>query len=160
MGIKRLFPLQQALLGSLATLVAVAPAMAQTANFSPLALGPGSTSASGIGFTAGFYSLSDIASRDNQGNICFGFATADPDHILTLAQDVAQLTVQVDSGGNDTALLIQGPGATIHCGQDISRSNPDEMIQARNWPAGTYRIWVGTQQEGGNYDYTLNVTAQ
>lgn len=144
------------LLGGLASLIGIVPVLAQDANFGPLTLGSNSPSDSADGFTAGFYALSNIAGRDRNGNICVGFADTTPDHIMVLQQDFPSLTVQVNSGGNDTALLIQGPdNNTIRCGKDIDRRNLDEQIQDTDWAAGTYRIWVGAQDQGQRYNYTI-----
>ncbi|HEY9881134.1 MAG TPA: hypothetical protein V6D29_21925 [Leptolyngbyaceae cyanobacterium] len=147
------------LLGGLVSLLGVAPALAQEANFGSITLGGGTQSGSVQGHTAGFFALSEIAGRDRSGNVCAGFAASTPDHILVLQQDAPSLTVQVDSGGNDTTLLIQGPNDnTIRCGDDTDRRNRDAMIQDGSWAAGTYRVWVGTHDQGQRYNYTLNVS--
>jgi hypothetical protein len=148
----------KAILGSLLGLSGLAPVMAQAANFDALALSQSSASASANGFTAGFTAMSNIASRDRHGNICTGFADTNPDHVLTLEQDFASLTVQVNSGGNDTTLLIQGPNdSTVRCGEDTSRTNPDAQITDSDWAAGTYRIWVGAHHQGQRYNYSINI---
>jgi hypothetical protein len=135
------------------------PVMAQAANFDGLVVSPSQSTATASGFTAGFYAISNIANRDHQGNVCVGFADINPDHILTLEQDVTALTVEVNSGGNDTTLLIQGPGdSMVRCGEDIDRSNPDARIADDNWAAGTYRIWVGAHHQGQRYNYSIHVT--
>jgi hypothetical protein len=78
---------------------------------------------------------------------------------MVLQQDFASLTLQVNSGSNDTNLLIQGPDdGTVRCGEDTDRRNPDARIQAQNWSAGTYRIWVGAHDQGQRYNYTLSVS--
>ncbi|HIK45311.1 MAG TPA: hypothetical protein IGR64_10550 [Leptolyngbyaceae cyanobacterium M65_K2018_010] len=77
---------------------------------------------------------------------------------MTLQEDFAQLTIRVDSGGNDTTLLIQGPTDNlIRCGEDTDRRNPDAQVQGQNWSAGIYRIWVGSHHQGQRYSYTLIV---
>ncbi|ASC73441.1 hypothetical protein XM38_044080 [Halomicronema hongdechloris C2206] len=142
-----------------AAMVSMAPALAQTANFGSLTLGTNSTSASANGNTAGFFSLSNIAPRDRNGDLCLGYAAENPDHILTLQQDYEDLTVQIDSGGNDTTLLIQGPdNNTIRCGSDTSRRNPDANVVDSGWRAGTYRIWVGSHHQNQRYEYTITVS--
>lgn len=147
------------MLGGLVGLLGAAPALAQNANFGSITLGGGSLSGSVQGHTAGFFALSDITGRDRNGNICAGFAADTPDHILVLQQDFASLSVQVNSGGNDTTLLIQGPDDnTIRCGNDTDRRNLDALVQDSGWAAGTYRVWVGTHDQGQRYNYTLNVS--
>jgi hypothetical protein len=134
------------------------PTSAQQANFDSLTLSGASPSASVSGFTTGIFALSNIAGRDRNGTICTGFADTNPDHIMVLQQDFAALTLQVNSGGNDTSLLIQGPNdGTVRCGEDIDRRNPDARVQDQGWSAGTYKIWVGSHSQGQTYDYSLSV---
>lgn len=139
----------------LATLSAV-PILAQSANFAPLDLAPGFATAVGTvqGYTGGSFSLSAITNRDRANNLCLGYADSTPDHIMTLGQSFSQLTLQVDSGGNDTTLVIAGPGNVVRCGDDTGR-NKDASISDSNWSSGTYRIWVGAIDAGARYDYTL-----
>jgi hypothetical protein len=146
-------------LALLATL-GVAPVLAQSANFDSLTLSAGFSPADGTvqGYTQGSFSLSSVANRDRSNNLCVGFADTTPDHILVLEQDFSQLTLQVDSGGGDTTLLVQGPDdGTVRCGDDTSRNNTDASIQDSEWTAGTYKVWVGAFESGVRYDYTLTV---
>lgn len=146
-------------LALLATL-GVAPVLAQSANFDSLTLSPGFSTADGTaqGYTQGSFSLSSIANRDRSDNLCVGFADTTPDHILVLEQDFSQLTLQVNSGGGDTTLLVQGPNdSTVRCGDDTGRTNTDASIQDSSWQAGTYKVWVGAFESGIRYDYTLTV---
>lgn len=140
--------------------IGAAPVFAQTANFDSLTLSPGFSAADGTaqGYTQGSFSLSSIANRDRSDNLCVGFADTTPDHILVLQQDFSQLTLQVDSGGGDTTLLVQGPNdSTVRCGDDTGRNNTDASIQDSSWQAGTYKVWVGAFDSGIRYDYTLTV---
>ncbi|MBE9181509.1 hypothetical protein IQ268_23385 [Oculatella sp. LEGE 06141] len=142
-------------------LVAIAstPALAQTANFDSLSLSPGFTSNEGTvsGYTQGSFSLTAISDRDNTGSLCLGYAASTPDHVMTLEQDFSRLRVEVNSGGNDTTLIIVGPNnRTVRCGDDTG-SNKDASIEDTNWRAGTYRIWVGSFDAGSRYNYTLSV---
>jgi hypothetical protein len=145
---------------ALVALVATAGvAIAQESNFGDIVLTADPPTATVEGSTTGFHALSRIASRDRHGRICMGFADTTPDHIMTLEDSFSTLTVQVDSGGSDTTLLIQGPNdGLIRCGEDISRRNPDAKIQDTDWAAGTYRIWVGSHHQGQRYNYTLTVS--
>ena len=134
-------------------------ALAQAANFAPLSLSVTQPTATVNGVTAGIFALANVAMRDHRGTICTGFADATPDHILTLQDPMAQITLQVNSGGNDTTLLLQGPNdSLVHCGEDISRRNPDAQIQAQDLPAGTYRLWVGSHNQGQRINYSLTVS--
>lgn len=131
-------------------------ALAQTANFAPMALSASQSTATADGVTAGIFSMANVAMRDQRGTICTGFADTNPNHILTLEEPVSQLTLQVNSGGNDTTLLLQGPSRDlVYCGEDMGRRNPDAQIQAQNLPAGTYQIWVGSHSQGQRLNYSL-----
>lgn len=140
---------------AMGTMVAL-PTLAQQANFESFTLSGATPTASVSGFTNGISALSNIAGRDRNGIICAGFADTNPDHIMVLQQDLASLTLQVNSGGNDTTLLVQGPDDTVRCGEDSDRRNPDALIQDQDWSAGTYRIWVGSHHQGQRYSYSLN----
>ncbi|MEH2194630.1 MAG: hypothetical protein V7K98_18575 [Nostoc sp.] len=144
------------------TAITATPVIAQTANFATLNLSANFNPAQGTvqGFTGGSYSLSAISNRDRDQKACIGFADPNPDHIMVLEKDFSQLTIQVDSGGSDTTLMIQGPDqTTIRCGDDTGKSK-DASVSDRNWKSGTYRIWVGTFNPGVKHDYTLTVEQQ
>ena len=146
------------LLAILAAITAT-PVIAETANFGTFTLSTNSDPAQGTvqGFTGGSYSLSAISNRDRDQKACIGFADPNPDHIMVLEKDFPQMTIQVDSNGNDTTLLIQGPDkTTIRCGDDTGKSK-DASVSDRKWKSGTYRIWVGTFNPGVKHDYTLKV---
>ncbi|HEY9889813.1 MAG TPA: hypothetical protein V6D02_15505 [Candidatus Obscuribacterales bacterium] len=145
-------------LSSAALLLSLPPALAQSANFDSITLSTyPPTGASVTGRTVGVFALANIASRDQSGNLCAGFADTNPDHIITLQSDFPSLTVTVNSG-EDTTLLIQGPDDnSVRCGQDISRANLDAQVSGNNWRAGTYRVWVGAHNQNQRFSYTLTV---
>lgn len=135
------------------------PVLAQSSRSGDATLSQANPSATVRGTTAGIMALSNLTVRDHHGLICTGFADSTPDHVLILEEDFAQLTLQVNSGGNDTTLLVQGPAAdVVRCGEDTSRRNPDAKLQGQNWPAGTYRVWVGAHQQGQRHSYTLTIS--
>ncbi|HEY9861041.1 MAG TPA: hypothetical protein V6D16_16155 [Candidatus Obscuribacterales bacterium] len=140
------------------TTATVAPALADSANFGALNLSPGFSRADGTvrGFTGGSYSLSSIANRDREGNRCLGFGDTQPDHIMVLQKDFAQLQLKVDTQGKDTTLVIKGPNNSILCGDDTG-SSKDASLSATKWPAGTYEVWVGTFDANARWKYTLTV---
>ncbi|MEG3898444.1 MULTISPECIES: hypothetical protein [unclassified Microcoleus] len=147
-----------ALLAAIAAIAAL-PVLAETANFGTLTLSRGFGAPTAVlrGSTGGSYSLSAIANADRQKNKCLGFATPTPDHIIVLQQSFSKLAIQVNSGGNDTTLLVQGPnGNTVRCGDDTGQ-NKDAGIVDSDWQAGSYRIWVGTLEPGVKSGYTISV---
>jgi len=135
------------------------PAIAQS-NFGSVTLDPGFSAAQGTlrGNTGGSNSLPQtVSERDRDGNLCLGYGSSMPDHIVVLGQSFDQLTFQVNSGNTDTTLIVRGPGG-VRCGDDVSRSSPGDQIQGQNWPAGSYEVWVGTSNPGTRQNYTLTVS--
>jgi hypothetical protein len=151
--------LRSGMLLSLLTLITVAPVTAQTANFGTITLASSNSqdAVSVSGYTGGSYSLSAIRNRDRNNNSCIGFADPKPDYILVLKQDIPKLKMQINSGGSDTTMLIQGPDdSIIRCGDDTGR-NKDASIDDKNWRAGTYKLWVGTFNANIKGNYTLSL---
>jgi hypothetical protein len=146
-------------LSSFAVCLLGSSAIAQSANFDGITLSANTPTETSVeGRIVGAYSIANIATTDEDGNLCAGFADTNPDHILTLESDFSNLTVTVNSG-QDTTLLVQGPDDnSVYCGQDISRSNLDAQVSHANWQAGTYRIWVGAHDQGQRFGYTLTVS--
>ncbi len=147
------------LLLGLALASAALPALAQSANFGSLQLATGFSRAEATvsGHTGGRFPLDRLAARDRQGNRCLGYGSETPDHIITLTDDFNPMALFVRSGDNDTTLMVKGPNGMLLCGDD-SGSSPDAMVRAERWPAGTYRVWVGSLQPGQRWRYRL--TAQ
>ena len=146
------------LLAAIAT-IATLPVLAETSNFGTLTLSRGFQSPAGLlrGSTGGSYSLSAIANADRHKNKCLGFATPTPDHIIVLQQNFSKLTIQVNSGGKDTTLLVQGPnGNTVRCGDDTGQ-NKEAGIVDSDWEAGCYMIWVGSLEPGVRSNYSISV---
>jgi hypothetical protein len=133
-------------------------AIAEPSNFGILTLSQGFSPSVGVGsgIAGGTFSLSSLAQKDSNNNKCLGFASPTPDHLLVLQQDFAQLTIQINSRGHDTTLLVMGPDNQVFCGDDAG-SSKDASISHPNWKAGTYRIWVGSIDEGAKLKYSLSV---
>lgn len=137
------------------------PVLSQTANFGTLTLSPGFPpgSVAARGHTGGTYSLPSIANSDRNKQPCIGFASDTPDHVLVLEKDFPRLTVQVNSQGKDTTLVIRGPNNLILCGDDTG-SRKDASIEATNLKAGRYEVWVGAIEAGQRWNYNLTVREQ
>lgn len=131
--------------------LAIGPAIAQS-NFGTLTLAPGFNPNQGTvqGRTGGSVSLPEsVAERDRNGDLCLGYGSATPDHILDLDGRFEQLTLAISGGGSDVTLIVQGPGGLL-CG--------DSQISANGWAAGQYQVWVGTGRPGERSNYTLRVS--
>lgn len=126
----------------------------------PPGSGPVTLSEQGVRFegtTSGAYSLMNLAGRDRRRRLCLGYGDREPNHVFILSEDVARLSVAVESGGGDTTLLVDGPKG-IDCDDNQGRNNRDAAVRDRDWPAGTYRVWVGAFEQGDRIDYRLTVS--
>ena len=91
--------------------------------------------------------------EDVFGNSCIGHIADTPDHRMTLTDDFDYLRIWNESDG-DTTLVIDGPGFLVFCDDD-SGSGLNELIEANDWPAGTYDIYVGSYGSGDFHRYDL-----
>ncbi|MBE9118856.1 hypothetical protein IQ249_23485 [Lusitaniella coriacea LEGE 07157] len=143
----------------LIALLSAIPALAQDANFDPLNLQSGFRRAAVNGFTGGSHSfVEQFGNKDSNGNVCLGYGDTAPDHIMVLESDLPKLKLQVNSGGNDTTLVIQGPNNTLRCGDDTNAANKDAIIEGFDWSAGTYYIWTGSIEPGQRWNYRLSAS--
>jgi len=83
---------------------------------------------------------------------CVGMIDTTPDHEMTLTSDFDYLELRVESR-QDTSLVIQGPGGN-RCNDDDEGLNP--AIRGA-WRKGTYKIFVGSVDEGV-HPYRLHIT--
>lgn len=133
--------------------------LAQKSDLNHLILAIGAEAEGGVltGNTGGAYSLASISNRDRHKSPCLGYSDPQPDHIITLENDLTRLTLQVDSGGSDTTLVVKDlESNTIRCafGQQDRR---DAVIQDERWSAGSYYIWVGSMLPNQRSPYRLSV---
>lgn len=137
--------------------VGLTPVLAQPPNFGSLTISANHSSGRLSGTIAGATSLPAIVSNtDLHQNKCLGFGDPNPDHTLILQQDMPRLTLQVNSGGADTTLVVQGADGSVRCGDDTD-SSKDAKITDTNWKLGTYKVWVGAKALGMRRDYTLTI---
>jgi len=86
---------------------------------------------------------------------CRGWIASDrPDHQITLSQPFGYLRLEAVSS-DDTTLVVQGPTGTV-CDDD-SAGNRNPRIEGA-MPAGTYKVWVGSYNQGRFSRYQLQVT--
>lgn len=138
------------------TALSATPVLAQPANFATLTLGSNNASGVVTGSTGGSTSLPAIVSnRDRHSNKCLGFGDPKPDHLLVLQQPISRLKLSVNSGGNDTTIVVSGPNNTVRCGDD-SGSNQDASLEDTDWQPGTYQVWVGSIEPGVRRNYRLS----
>jgi hypothetical protein len=141
------------------TAVSAFPALSESINLSQMIIAAGSdlTNIMATGYTGGSYSLSSITNIDKNGTPCVGYSDPKPDHSLILENDFDLLSVRVDSGGQDTTLVIKGPKDNdILCGFGQKQIR-DALVESRHWQAGHYDIWVGSMQPNQKINYRLSI---
>ncbi|MGF1601433.1 MAG: hypothetical protein ACFCU8_05325 [Thermosynechococcaceae cyanobacterium] len=140
------------------TTLLCAPALAESSNFGSISFAPGAKAGLTMkGYAKGVVALHKVVgNRDRNNNLCMGYGSPEPDHILVLKGNAAQLTLQVNSG-KDTTLLVKGPDNKLYCADATARGK-DASLVTQSLKSGSYRIWVGTSNPGQSYRYTLNVT--
>ncbi|UJB68425.1 hypothetical protein HRE53_18015 [Acaryochloris sp. 'Moss Beach'] len=129
---------------------------ANPANFASLSLSPGFSSKTVKGYAKGAIALHRVVGeRDMQRNMCLGYGSPSPDHVLVLTKKVNKLRLQVNSR-RDTTLLIKGPKNRLYCLDDSAQGKDAGWI-ADQLPAGKYSIWVGAFERGQQFRYTVTV---
>jgi len=135
------------LMSVLLGLSCVSGAQAQRSNFGSVDLSPGfMPDPHATGGTSGGESE---ASRLNAS--CRGWIASNPDHIFTARGAFNFLRIFAVSS-EDTTLVIQTPNGQLRCDDDTFGRNPSVEGQ---FPAGTYRIWVGSYSHGARAPYRL-----
>jgi hypothetical protein len=86
---------------------------------------------------------------------CNGWISGTPDHLLALGTPSASLRLMA-AAAVDVTLVVQRPDNTYVCNDDSDGTNP--VVDIQGAPAGTYKIWVGSYQQGENAAYRLGVT--
>ncbi len=133
--------------------VAQPAAQAGASNFGTISVAPGFTPdpSTATGTSGGAIQASNLNPS------CRGWVSQTPDHILMANGQFPFLRVLVNGGNSDTTLVIQRPDGSYICDDDGGdRFNP--MVQIQPWPAGQYKIWVGSYQQGQQLPYTIGVT--
>ena len=120
---------------------------AQRANFSTVSLSPGFMPDPHV--EQGTSGGQAEAQRLNSG--CRGWIASNPDHIFNAQGSFGFLRVFAVSA-QDVTLVVQTPDGQLRCNDDTFGRNPSLDSP---WPAGTYRIWVGSYTRGTRAPYQL-----
>ncbi|NJK28588.1 MAG: hypothetical protein HC925_09440 [Coleofasciculaceae cyanobacterium SM2_3_26] len=134
------------LLGLMGAPAATQSGTIESANLTPVA-----------GTAGGRFSLEN---RDRRGNFCLGYVDNPdaPNHTMVLDRSFDRLTIQVNSRGGNTTLLVLGPtrDPLLRC-NDSRDPSPDARIEDTDWAAGEYKIWVGSKDPNVTYEYTISL---
>ena len=134
------------------------PVLAQPVNFGTLTLGSSNSSGSLSGSTGGATSLPAIVSNsDRHDKKCLGFGDSKPDHLLVLKKPFSKLRLKVNSGDQETTIVIKGSDDSVRCGDNADSSNKGASLEDSDWQAGTYQVWVGAIEPGVRTNYRLTV---
>ncbi|MGB7442127.1 MAG: hypothetical protein WA919_13730 [Coleofasciculaceae cyanobacterium] len=150
--------LQTSLATFLIAVLSSTPALSEDSNFGEVSLAPGFPpgSVQVVGHTGGNYPLTSIANRDSNNKPCYGYGDETPDHIIVLEQNFSNFSLLVNSGGENTTLVVKSPDGKFYCGDDTGPSE-DASVRGLDLSAGTYKVWVGSVEAGQNWNYTLTV---
>ncbi len=85
---------------------------------------------------------------------CTGWIAGTPDHLFVASGAFANLRVMAHSA-SDITLVVQKPDGSYLCNDDFEAMNP--LVEGP-MPPGTYKIWIGSYQQGENAAYTLGFT--
>lgn len=130
------------------------PAAATASNFGTVTVAPGFTPdpATASGTSGG---STNGQSRNAQ---CAGWISDTPDHLLVATGDFPTLRVmaRATNAEQDITMVIQRPDGSYVCNDDDEEGlNP---LVVGPFPAGTYKVWVGSYEEGTHAAYTLGVS--
>jgi hypothetical protein len=143
------WPSKQSLLyGLMMVNFAIIPAMAEVANFNAITIGSGTNQNQAAGNAGGNYSFLSLSNSDRDGNDCLGFGSSNPDHILTVTNDVETINLMVENRGEASALVIKTPKNEFICGTGDS-------LAIDNAQAGEYQVWVGADGISSQFSYRL-----
>jgi len=87
-------------------------------------------------------------------NACAGWVSGTPDHLFVSGGNFTALRLLAHAT-DDITLVVQKPDGTYVCNDDTEGLDP---IVAAPFPPGTYKIWVGSYQQGTNTQYRLGFT--
>lgn len=91
----------------------------------------------------------------NLNQACRGWVASQPDHLLVASTAFSNLRILVNGGAGDTTLVVQKPDGSYVCNDDAEGRNP---IVTSSFTPGTYKIWVGSYEQGQNTAYTIGFT--
>jgi hypothetical protein len=89
------------------------------------------------------------------GESCRGYVPARPAHVVTLQDDLDFFQIYVQETTESTTLVVVGPNGIVAC--DASEGDHPHVTRDA-WPAGVYRVWVGSHRTEGAFPYRLGLS--
>lgn len=105
--------------------------------------------------SGGAQNAASMFETDMRGNHCRGNIASTPDHEMRLNAPFSYLQLWTQADG-DTTLIVDGPGKFLLCDDD-GGNGLNEHIEHANWPAGDYRIYVGSYSDS-YLNYQLSIS--
>ncbi len=85
------------------------------------------------------------------GGDCLGYISEAPNHLFVASDAFAKLRIMAASS-SDVTLVVQKPDGSYLCNDDFEGTNP--LLEGA-FPAGSYKIWVGSYEQGSSSPYRL-----
>ena len=82
---------------------------------------------------------------------CVGYISETPDHLFVASDSFTNLRIMAHSSG-DVTLVVQKPDGSYLCNDDFEGTDP--LVEG-SFPPGTYKIWIGSYEQGTNSPYKL-----
>ncbi|GAB4204546.1 MAG: hypothetical protein OHK0013_19600 [Sandaracinaceae bacterium] len=89
------------------------------------------------------------------GDVCRGFVTAAPSHVLNLQDDLDFFQIYVANALESTTLVVVGPDGSVACD---SADGDHPHVTRDAWPSGLYRIWVGAHRADAVVPYRIGLS--
>jgi hypothetical protein len=106
----------------------------------------------------------DVSTLPTNNPECKGWIfAAKPDHVFVaqtaFGGNFRILAHSMNQPLQDITLVIQRPDGTYACNDDeVVGTQTDPIVQGQQWPAGVYKVWVGSYNQGERSSYRLGFT--
>lgn len=105
--------------------------------------------------TFSYISGGPINAEEDYGGDCKGYIASEPDHVLTLENDFNYLRIFVSSSADTTMIVASASDDQVICNDDMVSGNQNPQV-ATSFGAGVYHIFVGSFDQDGLANYSIN----
>ena len=85
---------------------------------------------------------------------CKGWISPQPDHAFVASANFTNLAIFAASS-SDITLVVQQPDGGYRCNDDADQGSDTNPLIRGAFPAGTYKVWVGSYEQGATAEYQL-----